>query len=82
MSMVGSNSAKKFTEEILDKIETLSMFPMAYPFVPDEELAELGYRMMVYKKYLVIYRTIENTVFIYHIADGRGNYPQLIKGIV
>lgn len=80
MTLVGVNSAKSFTDGLLDRIDTLSCFPFAYPTVPDEELAKAGYRMLIYKKYLTIYRVIENTVYVYHIADERSNYPQIIKG--
>ena len=35
--------------------------------------------MVIYKKYLSIYRVIDDTVYVYHIADGRTNYPQILK---
>lgn len=56
------------------------MFPYGYPTVPDSELSEKGYRMVIYKKYLAVYRVIEDIVYVYHVADGRTNYPQIIKG--
>ena len=80
LSLVGPKSAQKVTDGILDSIDTLKISPYGYPTVPDMELAELGYRMVLYKKYLSIYRVIDEVVYVYHIADGRTNYPQLIKG--
>ena len=80
LSMVGVQSAKNVTDGILNRIELLGTFPFSCPTVPDEELSGQGYRMAIYKKYLAIYRVIGNVVYIYHIADGRANYPQIIKG--
>lgn len=80
MSLVGPQSAKKVMDGILDRIEALETFPYSGPAVPDEELAQQGYRMTIYKKYLAVYRVIDDIVYVYHIADGRTNYPQLIKG--
>ena len=78
-SLSGPRSAKKVTDGILDSIATLDTFPYGYPTVPDRKLAEEGYRMVIYKKYLSIYRVIDDTVYVYHIADGRTNYPQILK---
>lgn len=79
-SLVGPKSAKKVTDGILDSIDSLKVFPEGFPTVPDAELAEQGYRMVIYKKYISVYRVIDDTVYIYHVADGRTNYPQIIKG--
>ena len=80
LSLIGVQSAKKVTDGILDRIELLGTFPYSCPTIPDEELSEQEYRMAIYKKYLIIYRVINNVVYVYHIADGRTNYPQIIKG--
>ena len=79
MSLVGPKSAKKVTDKILESIELLEVSPYGFPLVPDEALAQEGYRMAIYKKYIAIYRVIGDTIYIYHIADGRGNYPQIMK---
>jgi len=81
LAMVGPKSAQAVTDGILKSLEILKTYPGAYPIVPDAELAAQGFRMAIYKKYLSIYRIIDNTVYIYHIADGRTNYPQIIKGL-
>ncbi|MCH5210194.1 MAG: type II toxin-antitoxin system RelE/ParE family toxin [Oscillospiraceae bacterium] len=80
MSLVGPKSAQNLTDGILDSIDTLTISLYGYPTVLDEEPAEIGYRMVIYKKYLCIYRVIGEVVYVYHIADGRTNYPQIIKG--
>lgn len=80
LSLVGPQSAKKVTDGILDSIDSLKMFPFGYRTVPDIELAESGYRMVIYKRYVSVYRVIDNTVYVYHVFDSRTNYPQLLKG--
>lgn len=79
LAAVGKQSAKKVTDGILDLIDQLHDFPYSFPAVRDEELAQLGYRMAIYKKYLIIYRIIDKTVFVYHIVNGATNYPSLLK---
>ena len=79
-ALSGPQSAKKVTDGILDSIASLEVFPYGYPTVPDRELSEQGYRMVIYKKYLAVYRVIDDIVYVYHVADGRTNYPQIIKG--
>ncbi len=79
LNLSGPKSAKRITDKILDTVESLKMFPYGYPLLRDEELREQGYRMAVVKHYLVIYRIFDNTVYVYHVADGRTDYPQLMK---
>ena len=45
----------------------------------ETELRNLGYRFLVAEKYIMIYRLIGDTVFVYHIFDGRSDYPTLFR---
>ena len=74
---VGPGSAKKITDSILTALERLESFPLSCPLVPYQELAELGYRMLVCGKYVCIYRFEDNKVFIHHIVAAATNYPAL-----
>ena len=71
-------------DHVLEKIEAafyaLSDSPGrgVYP----RELAELGireYREIFFKPYRIIYRTIETSVYIFMIADGRRNMQTLLS---
>ena len=79
LELAGPDSARRITERILGAIERLSLFPLSGPAVRDPELRELGYRFTVAEKYVAIYRLIDDTVFIYHVFDGRADYPRLFK---
>jgi len=37
----------------------------------------LGYRKLICGNYLCFYRVIGEAVFVYHVADGRTDYPKM-----
>ena len=78
-SLAGPDSARKITNGIYEALEQLSCFPLSGPTVRDAELRSLGYRFVVVDKYIVIYRLIGDTVTVYHIFDGRSDYPTLFR---
>ena len=75
--VVGTGSARKITDKILNDLKRLESFPLSCPFVPYIELAEKGYRMLVCGKYVCIYRFTGDVVFVYHIVAAASNYPAL-----
>ena len=79
LTLVGAESAKKITDKIYDALEQLTRFPLSGPPMRDAELRSLGYRFIVAGKYIAIYRLISGTVVVYHIFDGRSDYPTLFK---
>ncbi len=79
LMVVGPKSAKAVTDGILDSLERLKSFPEACPFVQEDELANEGYRMAIYKNYISFYRLIEDIVFVYHIINGRRDYSSFMK---
>lgn len=81
MMAYGVESAKRVTDRILDDLELLREFPLAYNYVPDEDLREEGYRKLISGKYVAIYRLINNVVYVYHIAHIATEYPKLFKDL-
>lgn len=77
--MVGKISAKKITDRILVALERLEEFPLSCPYVPDTELKNQGYRMLICDKYVCIYRLLGDTAYVYHIAHGTTEYGKLLK---
>lgn len=73
----GVETALKVSAHILDAIERLETFPETGSLTPDEWLNEHGYRMLICKKHVVIFRQIENKVYVYHIADTQTEYTKL-----
>lgn len=79
LALVGSKSAQRITDKIYDALEQLTRFPFSGPPVRDMELRSLGYRYILADKYVAIYKLIGKTVVVYHIFDGRSDYPALFK---
>lgn len=71
-------TALKVSDHILDTIERLEQFPDSGSTTPDDWLNEQGYRMIICKKHVVIYRVIHETAYVYHIADTQTEYTKLL----
>lgn len=72
-----AETAIKVSDHILDVIERLEDFPDSGSLTPDKWLNERGYRIVICKKHVVIYRVIDNSVYVYHIADTQTEYTKL-----
>ena len=79
LSLAGIQSARNITDKIYNALEQLTRFPLSGPPVRETELRNLGYRFLTVEKYILIYRLIGETVFVYHIFDGRSDYPTLFR---
>ena len=78
LNKVGPKSAKKIFDRILKAIERLEIFPLSCPLINDEVLSMDGYRILICDDYICVYRLIDEVVYIYHIANGKINYKNLI----
>ncbi|NLO60721.1 MAG: type II toxin-antitoxin system RelE/ParE family toxin [Spirochaetales bacterium] len=70
-------TAIKVTDHILNTIERLESFPDSGSRTPDTWLNEQGYRMVICKKHVAIYRQVKDVIYIYHIADTQTEYTTL-----
>jgi len=75
MTRVGAVSARKITERIYENLENLCFFPNMGVLCKDKELRLQGFRILICDEYLCLYRLISKIVFVYHIVDGRRDYP-------
>ncbi len=71
------DTAIKVSDHILDAVERLEQFPDSGSLTPDAWLDQQGYRMVICKKNVAIYRKIDRTVYIYHITDTQTEYTKL-----
>ena len=81
LELVGPSSARKITDRIYTALGNLQTHPNMGMACRDKQLASEGYRMLMCEAYLCFYRLIGNTIFVYHVVDGRANYPRLISGL-
>lgn len=70
-------TALKVSDHILDAIERLEDLPDSGSLTPDPWLNEKEFRMVICEKHVVIYKKIETSVYIYHIADTKTEYTKL-----
>ena len=75
----GVESAMKVTDQILDSIERLERFPESGSLTPDKWLNEQGYRMVIWQRFVSIYRQVGDIVYVYHIADTQTEYTKLFS---
>ena len=75
----GVESAMKVTNQILNSIERLELYPDSGSLTPDKWLNRKGYRMVISERYVSIYRQIERTIYVYHIADTQTEYTKLFS---
>lgn len=75
---VGSKSAKKITDGILDELDQLSRFPELGATPKNPMIAEAGFRFIVVKGYLCFYNIVEESVFVHHIVHGSTDYIKRI----
>jgi len=82
-SYIAENDSPGKADALLNRIEGVIETLTSQPnrgTVP-RELSALGvheYRQLSYKPYRVIYRVIDNSVYIYLIADGRRDFQTLL----
>ncbi|MCF6334837.1 MAG: type II toxin-antitoxin system RelE/ParE family toxin [Spirochaetales bacterium] len=77
LRMVGSLSAEKITDKLLDTIQTLEDNPFAGMEHPDTILYKQNYRKIIAGEYICVYKIIEKRVFIYRVVHGATDYPKL-----
>ena len=73
----GVETALKVSNQILDAIERLERFPDSGSLTPDEWLNQQGYRMVICERHVAVYKQVEQTIYIHHIADTQTEYTKL-----
>jgi plasmid stabilization system protein ParE len=81
LELAGLHSARKITDRIYSALENLETFPKMGVICKDKQLAAEGYRMLICGNYLCFYRQISKYIFVYHIVDGRTDYPKLLTDL-
>lgn len=75
----GAETSLKVSNHILAAVERLEEFPESGSRTPDEWLNEQGYKMAICEKHVVIFKRIDEIVYIYHIADTQTKYTKLFS---
>ena len=64
------NEAANFVLELEKKVYSLDTFPERHPLIPENAFFGTEYRHLIHKKYRIIYRITEKSVFILRIIHG------------
>ncbi|MCG9969591.1 type II toxin-antitoxin system RelE/ParE family toxin [Pelotomaculum terephthalicicum JT] len=81
MELVGVESARKITDRIYNALDHLRSHPNMGIACIDKMLRSESYRMLICGHYLCFYRLLGETIFVYHIVDGRANYTRLLADL-
>ena len=72
-----AETALKVSDSILDAIKQLELLPDSGSLTSDEWLNQKGYRMLICKKHVIIYKQVKSKIYVYHIADTQTKYTKL-----
>lgn len=72
-------AADKVLDHVMTYLKHLEKFPYAGASVMEERLNQFEFRMVISEPYIVFYRVIENTVYIYRILYGARDYIQILR---
>ncbi len=64
------NKAENFVLQLEKNVYSLEIFPERHPLIPENEFFGIDYRHLIYKKYRIVYRIVEKSVFILRIFHG------------
>jgi len=64
------NNAKKFILELEKKIYSLDIFPERFAYIPENIHFGTNYRHITHKKYRVIYRITNDSIYILRVIPG------------
>ena len=64
------NNAKQFIQQLEEKVYLLESFPDRNPFIPENEFFGTEYRHLICKKYRIVYRIAEKSVYVLRIFHG------------
>ncbi len=78
----GTGTAEKVTDEILNSLERLQLFPDSGSLTPDPWLNSLGYRMVISdRRNVSIYKRTGDIIYVYLIADTRTEYTKTFRDL-
>ena len=79
----GEDVALNVTDHILDSLERLEQFPDSGSMTPDPWLNNMGFRMVISdKRNVSVFRKVDESIFIYIIADTRTEYTKVFKDMI
>ena len=67
--LIDQSIIRKELELIYEKISSLTIFPERYPIIN----SDTKYRKLSHKKYLILYKVINNYIYVFYIRPSKMN---------
>lgn len=75
------NQAEFMLDKIMNSIDNLSTFPLSGVILDEKFLNNYNFRMIIVKPYILFYRFIDDTIYIYRVLHGAMDYINTLKNI-
>lgn len=75
---VNPQAAKTLQTKLMEAIRSLEMMPERCPYLDPENRRSPHRKLLVSRRYLIIYTVQDDTVYIEYVIDGRQDYGWLI----
>ena len=77
---ISKQTARNKKSKIIEALKKLSEDPQIYPFLDGDYIPRNKYhKLVVEKRYLIIYQIKDNMVYVDYIVDTRQDYQWLIR---
>lgn len=78
------NRAIIWKNELMKKINTLSLFPRMGTLVPDKKISSIGFRMFPFGNYIVFYIVFEQQeeITVLRILNAKRDYPRMFENLI
>ena len=78
--LINHSAATRFLDDVNESYQRIEKNPHMYCLCQDPRLQDMGYRKVVIKNYLILYRIdeISNTVYVVRIVYGGRNYTEMV----
>lgn len=75
--LIDQSIIRKELRLIYEKISSLTIFPERYPIIN----SDTKYRKLSHRKYLILYKVINNYIYVFYIRPSKMNTLQEIQNI-
>lgn len=75
---VNPQAAKALQTRLMEAIRSLETMPERYPYLDPEDRRNPHRKMVVSRRYLILYTVQDDTVYVEYVLDGRQDYGWLL----
>lgn len=81
LAQVSPSAAERLTQGFEKAANSLEVMPQRYPWLSGDYIPRNAYRFILFeKRYMLIFKIVEDTVYVDHVVDCSQDYGWLIHG--